>query len=82
MDVERLRQLYDSVAADFERMPALVDEIVDPDIEFVTREDGSEERPPFAPTTKGGCQLAGSHLQKRSALTMSSMLETASSSFS
>jgi hypothetical protein len=37
MDVERLRRLYDSVAADFEHMPALVDEIVDPDIEFVTR---------------------------------------------
>ena len=37
MDVERLRRLYDSVAADFEQMPALVDEIAAPDIEFVTR---------------------------------------------
>jgi hypothetical protein len=38
MDVKGLRRLYDSVVADFERMPALIDEIVDPDIEFVTRD--------------------------------------------
>jgi ketosteroid isomerase-like protein len=37
MDVKRLRRLYDSAVADLERMPALVDEIVDPDIQFVTR---------------------------------------------
>ena len=38
MDVERLRQLYDSAVAVLERMPAIIDEIVDPDIQFVTRD--------------------------------------------
>lgn len=53
MDVQRLRQLYDSVAADFERMPDLVDEIVDPDIEFVTRDGRQRGRTAFRSYNEG-----------------------------
>ena len=53
MDVKRLRRLYDSVAADFERMPALVDEIVDPDIEFVTRDGRQRGKAAFRSYNEG-----------------------------
>jgi ketosteroid isomerase-like protein len=53
MDVEQLRQLYDSAAADFDRMPALVDEIVDPDIEFVTRNGRQHGKAAFRSFNEG-----------------------------
>jgi hypothetical protein len=53
MDVERLRRLYDSAAADFERMPDLVDEIVDPDIEFVTRDGRQRGQAAFRSYNEG-----------------------------
>jgi ketosteroid isomerase-like protein len=53
MDVEQLRRFYDSVAADFDRMPALVDEIVDPDIEFVTRDGRQRGKAAFRSHNEG-----------------------------
>jgi ketosteroid isomerase-like protein len=53
MDVERLRRFYETVAADFERMPALVDEIADPDIEFVTRNGRQRGRSAFRSYNEG-----------------------------
>ncbi len=53
MDVKGLRRLYDSVVADFERMPALVDEIVDPDIEFVTRDGRQRGKAAFRSYNEG-----------------------------
>jgi ketosteroid isomerase-like protein len=53
MDVKRLRRLYDSTVADLERMPALVDEIVDPDIQFVTRHGRQRGKAAFRSYNEG-----------------------------
>jgi ketosteroid isomerase-like protein len=53
MDVKRLRRLYDSAVADLERMPALVDEIVDPDIQFVTRDGRQRGKAAFRSYNEG-----------------------------
>jgi ketosteroid isomerase-like protein len=53
MDAERLRRLYDSAVADLERMPALVDEIADPDIEFVTRDGRQRGKAAFRSYNEG-----------------------------
>ena len=53
MHVERLRQLYDSTVADLERMPALLDEIADPDIQFVTRDGRQRGKAAFRSYNEG-----------------------------
>jgi hypothetical protein len=53
MDVKRLRRLYDSAVTDLERMPALVDEIVDPDIQFVTRDGRQRGKAAFRSYNEG-----------------------------